>query len=287
MFGRLISKYDFFRDQADRIGLRAALLMRAAHLYNRAARRVGWRSRWPVIRLRMPGCATPLYMRTGTTDYAVLQQIFRDPQYATVSGSPRVIFDCGAYAGYSALYFLNRFPDAFVVAVEPAADNLRMCRRNLAPYGDRVRVIHGALWNDCRQLQVNRGSYGDGGAWATQVLPAAVQGSEAETVQSFDVPALLEISGVPRVDLLKIDIERAEAKVFSGLDLGWLTSVNTIAIELHDAECEEIFFEALAHFDYELRRSGEVTICRNLRPKQDGTGRQSSDAGEPAARKWA
>jgi hypothetical protein len=35
---------------------------------------------------------------------------------------------------------------------------------------------------------------------------------------------------------------------------------------LHDEECERVFFDALAGYRYGLGQSGELTICRGLRP---------------------
>jgi hypothetical protein len=70
------------------------------------------------------------------------------------------------------------------------------------------------------------------------------------------------------VDLLKVDIERAELSVFWRSAASWLHKVRNICIELHGKDCEDVFFDALKDFDYELGRSGELTICRNLRPRK-------------------
>jgi len=39
-----------------------------------------------------------------------------------------------------------------------------------------------------------------------------------------------------------------------------------LVIELHDGECRRVFFQALSSYTYDLSESGELTICRNLRP---------------------
>jgi hypothetical protein len=69
---------------------------------------------------------------------------------------------------------------------------------------------------------------------------------------------------VSQIDLLKVDIEGGELELFSG-NTNWLTSVRNICIELHSADCERVFFDALKGFSYDLDRSGELTICRNIR----------------------
>lgn len=59
-----------------------------------------------------------------------------------------------------------------------------------------------------------------------------------------------------------MDIERAESVVFSGNTEKWLNKVKNIVIELHDKECEEIFFKALSNYEYKYSKSGELTVCK-------------------------
>ena len=75
------------------------------------------------------------------------------------------------------------------------------------------------------------------------------------------------MSGLSAVDLLKIDIERAELTLFGASAGVWLPNVRNICIELHGDDCERAFFTALKDFDYELGRDGELFICTNLRAK--------------------
>jgi hypothetical protein len=91
----------------------------------------------------------------------------------------------------------------------------------------------------------------------------------AGSVQAWDVGALIEIAGAEQVELLKVDIERAELAVFGDTARKWLPKVRNICIELHGPDCEEAFFSALADFDYELDHAGELTICRNIQPKTE------------------
>ena len=78
------------------------------------------------------------------------------------------MLDLGANAGFSSAYFLSVFPKARIVAVEPDERNLAICRANLAPYGDRVLLLHGAAWSRIATLRLLKGT-GDGLECATQV----------------------------------------------------------------------------------------------------------------------
>ena len=88
-----------------------------------------------VFRLRAKDALYPLYCRPGTSDLEVFRQVFMERQYACLGAapSPRLIVDCGANVGYSSAYFLSRFPDAKLIAVEPDSGNFQMLQRNLAP----------------------------------------------------------------------------------------------------------------------------------------------------------
>ena len=62
-----------------------------------------------------------------------------------------------------------------------------------------------------------------------------------------------------------MDIEGAEAVVFSENYLSWLDKVDTIAIELHAdtifGNAHEIFFSAIAGRGFEVHCQGDLTIC--------------------------
>lgn len=212
----------------------------------------------------------PLQVRLrGSSDIAVFHQIFIGQEYACLRKleEPSLVLDLGANVGFSAAYFLSAFPKARVVVVEPDERNLEMCKVNLAPYGDRVMLLHGAVWSRSTILRLSKGTFGDGLEWATQVAESIEDEETSAGVQAWDVGSLIEISGAATVDLLKVDIEGAELTVFGASAGSWLHKVRNICIELHGEDCEEVFFAALQDFDYELEYSDELTICRNLRPK--------------------
>jgi FkbM family methyltransferase len=256
------------RREADGVGVFNVVRLRAIGYYNRVAPTLRAPAWWPTIPLNVPGCPTTLYLRTGTSDYAVLRQVFVDQQYAPLDHvAAKLVIDCGAYVGYSALYFLNRFPQAVVVAVEPSPENVALCRRNLLPYHERAHVIRAAVCGSPGPMRLIRGAYGDGREWANQVAPATVP-TEAD-VDGIDLPSLIRLGGIHDViDVLKIDIERSELDLFRNGAERWLPSVRNVAIELHDHDCERVFLDALEPYETETLRSGELTICRSIAKAQ-------------------
>ncbi len=238
----------------------------SARAASEAKRALGFRDP-PTLTIKPRQTPHPLVARLrGSSDMDVFSQIFAYDEYACLRSvsSPRWILDLGANVGYSSAYFLSCFPAASVIAVEPDPDNCELCRRNLAPYGTRARVVPGAAWSTCSRLVLSRGTFGDGREWATQVFT----GTDRETcVEGYDIASLLRMTGGERIDILKIDIERSELELFGSHSTSWLRAVGNICIELHGADCERVFFDALSGFDYDLRRSGELTVCLNLGPR--------------------
>jgi FkbM family methyltransferase len=263
------------------------MLLQTRHLiisWDKWRRLVGVRStlRWLLIRVgkklgfgeperwrvRPRQVQHPLTARLlDSSDMDVFHQVFRCDEYSTLRDlrNVSIVLDLGANVGFSSAYFLSCFPESRVVAVEPDELNLAVCRINLMAYGDRVLLLHGAAWSERMRLRLSKGSFGDGREWATQVSNPS-DGSVGD-VQAWDVGSLIEMAGGAEVDLLKVDIERAELAVFGDTAKRWLPRIRNICIELHGRDCQEAFFRALADFDYELEFSGELTICRNLHVK--------------------
>jgi FkbM family methyltransferase len=227
--------------------------------------KIGWPRSWR-MHPRQVQHALVVRLR-GSSDLNVFNQIFIQQEYLSLRSLKNVslVLDLGANVGYSSAYFLKCFPKSRVVAVEPDDRNVEICSMNLKPYADRALLLHGAAWSECTTLFLSRGNFGDGREWATQV----VQSPEGNTdsVQAWDVGSLIDLAGSAEVDLLKVDIEKAELAVFGETAKKWLPRVHNICIELHGPECKGMFFNALAGFDYELEYAGELTICKNIRAK--------------------
>jgi FkbM family methyltransferase len=204
----------------------------------------------------------------GCSDLTVFYQIFIQEEYASLRDLKEVslVLDLGANVGYSTTWFLNCFPCSRVLAVEPDERNLVVSKVNLKPYGERARLLHGAVWSESTSLSViSKGALGSGLEWSTQVMQP--EDGSAGDVPAWDVGSLIDMAGTKEADLLKVDIEGAERTVFDETSREWLPRVRNICIELHGPECEKTFFLALADFDYTVEHAGELTICKNLRLK--------------------
>ena len=239
-----------------KLGWRYAIRFRSAML----AKRVGWHD-GVSLKLHPANLLHPIELRINSTDVDVYRQVLVEEEYgAAADGHMGTIVDCGANVGYTSAYLLSRFPDARVVALEPFPANAELCRRNLAPYGQRATVIEAAVWSHGGRLVLD---HAGGNEWGVRVR--AARAGEIGEIEAVDLPSL----GLNRIDLLKIDIEGSEANLFGGGTERWLPHVSNIAIELHGDECAERFSRAMANYSYTLSHSGELTICREIKPRPD------------------
>lgn len=206
----------------------------------------------------------PVKLRTGTSDYFIFRQIMIENEHKPLKDLPvTTVLDLGANIGLASAWLLNRFPEARVFAVEADAENYAICCENLAPYGNRACVLHGAAWSSRSILTLCRRSC----AADNRMQESTDRNPDTELVQGWDIPSLIEMSGFAQIDLLKIDIEGAEANIFSTDVSRWLGRVRNLCIELHGQECQQIFFSALSRYDYQHAQSGELDLCINLKLK--------------------
>jgi FkbM family methyltransferase len=206
------------------------------------------------------GLPFPVQLRNGTSDFAVFSQVFLMRQYdLPIVLRARSIVDAGANIGMASLYFLWRNPHARVIAIEPDAENHAIAQENLAHFGDRCRLIHGALWSHSSTLAVSRGTYRDGRHWASQTVP--ISQSTTEQVRAYTVDEIIGEAGYTEVDLLKIDIEGAELQVFRDGNLDFLERTRCCAVECHGAEAESAFRAAVIAHGFTTAPHAELTVA--------------------------
>jgi len=213
------------------------------------------------VRLRPAGYPHPVQLRRAGTDVKVFSQMLVRREYEPVSKLRNVglIVDCGANIGLSAYYLLHCYPSARLIAIEPDPDNCALCRQNLAPFGSRAVVMQAAVWPENRQLRIAPGSR-KAGSWALEVEP-----SETGEVEGLTIPEILRrANAAGPIDLLKVDIEGAETRVFASSP-SWLDWTRNIAIELHGPPAVAAFRGALDGYHYEQRLSHELTLIYGLR----------------------
>jgi FkbM family methyltransferase len=191
-----------------------------------------------------------------------LYEILVTDEYEHVGdlGSPKFIIDGGANIGFASAFLLNRYPAARVVAVEPDAETIELCRRNLASFGDRVITVQGAIWNRSGGLFLEPSNQ----EWTATIRSA--RDGETASIQASTMPDLIALGGGLRVDLLKLDVEGSEREIFGPEANEWLPSVENIVIELHGPDCMERFLSVMSGYDSQMSNRDSVYVCRNIKP---------------------
>jgi FkbM family methyltransferase len=212
--------------------------------------------------INVPGIAQPLYLRKGTSDMAIFDQVFLLGEYdIALPFQPEIIVDAGANVGLFAAAMKSRFPQAKMICIEPDGDNYKMLEKNLKGYTN-VDLVHAGLWNSNTRLDI-ADRYKEGHS------ALAVEENEATgNVPAITMDKLISDFALPKIDLLKIDIETSEKELFSKNYEQWLPKVRTIVIELHDwlrEGCSKTFFDAIdkTFSNYRYSICGENTIIEN------------------------
>ena len=98
------------------------------------------------------------------------------------------------------------------------------------------------------------------------VRPAARPEVEIAGVEGYDVATLIGLVGATQIDLLKIDIEGSERELFERNTDKWLPNIRNLCVELHDDDSRATFFSGRPlNITFDCSRSGELTVCSNLR----------------------
>jgi len=83
------------------------------------------------------------------------------------------------------------------------------------------------------------------------------------------MPTVLKMCPKPIIDILKIDIEGAEATLFNMDAKRWLKFVRNFCVEIHSAEAESKVLKALQDFDFQYIQCGEYNVYLDLRLKEN------------------
>lgn len=181
-----------------------------------------------LVRLQLPGIDAPLWARAGTADVETFEEVFVERQYEIPFDrlAPRRVLDLGANVGYASVYFASRWGGAEILAVEPAAENMALLERNTRAWA-RIARLQAAVWP--RAAQVSIANPHD----AANAFRMSEDASGNEAVPGYTIGGLMDRQGWDDIDVLKMDVEGAEAEILRG-DTRWLDRVGVFVVELHD-----------------------------------------------------
>jgi FkbM family methyltransferase len=239
-----------------RVGrMKRELFLRSARLMRRLGVRSGLRASYLLLRnelargahgppkpMRVPHVPRPIWLRDGTSDFEVMEQIFVHRAYdfgawpshcAMIErtyrellerGKVPVIVDCGANIGCATIWFALRFPRAIVYAVEPEPQTFMTLGRNVSAYVN-VTPIEAGISDRITRLSLRNP---DGEPWACQTVD-----DEQGLIGTVTVPYLLDRLPNCAPLIVKVDIEGYETSLF-GSNTAWAAQTPLVIFELHD-----------------------------------------------------
>jgi len=176
------------------------------------------------------------------------------------------VFDVGANIGMFTLFVASQVPGARIFAFEPAPPLFAILSANAAPYGDRVTLFNCGLSRRAGSAELTFYPHSSGmssfypdereekAALRTLIRNERDRGREGiEAVLRYEdelveqrfrkeawicplrpLSDVLRGRPVPRIDLLKIDVEKSEMDVLAGLSVEDWAKVEQVVLEVHD-----------------------------------------------------
>ena len=204
------------------------------------------------------GFQQPIYLRKASSDFPTFFEVLLNNDYnIPVNFTPKTIIDCGANVGLTSVYFKNRFPDATVIAVEAEKENSEMVKMNLGNYPN-TKIYHKGIWNNTAFLKVNNIGLGNWGFTVTET-----DNAEEADIEAISIKDLMIENNLDSIDILKIDIEGSEKKLFESDYDYWLSKTKILIIELHDRlspGTSKVVFKALENYNFSLILKGQNLV---------------------------
>ncbi len=236
------------------------------------------------VGLMVEGRYVEVHFRRNQSDIYILRENFIERIYLCQDlplGNVSTIVDLGANIGLSALYFQTQFPHARIVCVEPVSDNVEMLRINASANGLAWEIEQAAACGVPGTVTLHPNEWWSSSTVVEHVAEARegnpgrmekVLALPSEEVPGYTVDQILDRHQMPTVDLLKMDIEGAEAGIFAE-DTAWLGRVKVLIIEIHDKYVTRSEIEAkLAEhgFEKQVGRPGPTDAFVNTRFTEAG-----------------
>lgn len=169
-------------------------------------------------------------LRSHTTDISVLSELLVGNSYEPLPTDRHVesVLDLGANIGLSFRWLRSRWPDARFVCVEPDPGNAEVLRANVQPFAAQVEVVRACIGGHERKVRLG----GSDEEWSYRMLDQDDPGARTDEIDVITMDALLAAAGMDRVDVLKCDIEGAEAEMFADCR-SWIGRVDCLTVECH------------------------------------------------------
>lgn len=213
----------------------------------------------------LKGYDRPILLRSQTTDFSTFKQIFHNQEYnISFDFNPDVIIDAGANIGLASIYFAKRYPEAHIYAIEPETTNYNRLLDTINSYKNIMpfkAALHHTTNEEMEIVDQGVGHWG----FATKIKED-ISNNSLETIKTVSISSLIDKYELQKIDILKMDIEGAEADVFMKNYNDWLPKVKCLIIEFHERfrpGSEEKIKTLITYFKFSGYQKGENWIFIN------------------------
>jgi len=192
-----------------------------------ASRVLPYRHTMKKFKVQMHGVSVHIRLRSNFADAYILREAFCGDEYALPSVTePSVIFDLGANLGFVALSFAVRYPHARIFCFEPDPENFAELIANTSAFPN-VRSFPYAIGakNETRSF------YKSPLFHMRNSLIAREGNDKRIEVKVITLDEAIAITGEKHIDLMKFDVEGAEAEIFSSFT--HFSAIGSLVGEIH------------------------------------------------------
>lgn len=215
------------------------------------------------VRLRRPPGTTLHYRDTGADAVLMVEVLFFE-DYAPLKRlriQPRHLLDIGANIGLGSLYLRRLYPQAKLDGLEPAPAEADLCAKNYASWGGATLHRCAAGAEDGKDVEFAVNADRTGGQHLAEAGDET--GWQKMKVTMRRVDAMIDAGELPPPDLVKMDIEGAEAAALEGFGR-YLSHPQAYILETHSPELHQACRDKLTAAGYrvasDLPRPGVARI---------------------------
>tara|TARA_B100000886_G_scaffold127051_1_gene85618 strand:- start:2830 stop:3573 length:744 start_codon:yes stop_codon:yes gene_type:complete len=185
-----------------------------------------------------------IILRTNPSDLKTLKNnmtdefdFLKDEKFKNIN----TIYDCGSFIGGSVIKFSKLFPNSKIYSYEPNNENFELLKKNTA-FIKNIKINNLAISNVVAQNQL----YGSEKGVCSYTLIKNDNNYIIQNIQSSTIENEMKKNGNKFIDLIKIDIEGSEFKIFENEKI--LNFLGIIVIEIHKSDDKDYLIKKILKY---------------------------------------
>lgn len=171
---------------------------------------------------QIPGDIFTLYEVIGRSVYSF-------PHHSL--GEVKTIVDLGAHIGLTSLYFKSLFPEAQIFSIEPVPGNFKLLKKNCETNGFHWTLISKCIGSENKKVKFSLDALSNQYSLTRNVSKKEGESNFIE-IEMITMNDIIREFNINQIDILKVDIEGAEAELFAQCE-SWISKIRLIIIEVH------------------------------------------------------